>query len=125
MCWCRSWCSRSPRCSNRSIRGLKISARVLGAGRARTFWLITFPLSIDGVGTGSILVFMLATGSFVTVLLLGGGSMQTLPLLIYQQFITTRDFGLAAAMSNIMLVIAAVFLYLQLRLVRRKGVKAT
>src|SRR4051794_31147828 len=90
---------------------LEDSARILGAGRLRTFWLITFPLSLDGVGTGSILVFMLASGSFVTLLLLGGGSMQTLPLLIYQQFATTRDFGLAAAMSNLMLVIAAVFLY--------------
>lgn len=103
---------------------LEDSARVLGASPSRTFWLITFPLSLDGVGTGSILVFMLATGSFVTLLLLGGGSMQTLPLLVYQQFVTTRDFGLAAAMSNLMLVIAAIFLYLQLRLVRRKGVKA-
>ena len=103
---------------------LEESALVLGAGRLRTFLLIVLPLSLDGIGTGSILVFMLANGSFVTLLLLGGGSMQTLPLLIYQQFSTTRDFGFAAAMSTTLLVIALACLYLQLRLIRRRGVRS-
>ncbi len=102
---------------------LEESARILGAGRFQTFFRVTLPLSLDGVGTGSILVFMLANGSFVTLLLLGGGSLQTLPLLIYQQFTTTRDFGFAAAMSNVLLAIAVLCLYLQLRMIRRQGVK--
>ena len=100
---------------------LEESARILGAGKIRTFFKVTFPLSLDGIGTGSILVFLLANGSFVTILLLGAGSMQTLPLLIYQQFNTTRDFGFAAAMSNVLLLVALVCLYLQLRLIRRRG----
>lgn len=103
-------------------RRLEESARILGAGKLQTFFRITFPLSIDGVGTGAILVFMLANGSFVTLLLLGGGTLQTLPLLIYQQFNTTRDFPFAAAMSNALLVLAVICLYLQLRLIRRRGV---
>jgi putative spermidine/putrescine transport system permease protein len=65
---------------------------------------------------------MLAMGSFVTLLFLGGGSLQTFPLLIYQQFNTTRDFGMAAAMSNVLMVIAVVLLFVQLRLIRRQGV---
>ena len=93
---------------------------MLGAGRFRTFWEVTLPLSLDGIGTGAILVFMIANGSFVTLVLLGGG-LQTLPLLIYQQFNTTRDFGMASAMSTILLVIAVLCLWLQLRLVRRRG----
>lgn len=103
---------------------LEESARVLGAGWWRTFFQITFPLSLDGVGTGAIIVFMLASGSFVTLLMLGGGSMQTLPLLIYQQFTTTRDFGFASTMSNVMLLVALACLYLQLRLIKLRGVKA-
>jgi putative spermidine/putrescine transport system permease protein len=99
---------------------LEESAKILGAGRFRTFWEVTLPLSLDGVGTGAILVFMIANGSFVTLVLLGGG-LQTLPLMIYQQFNTTRDFGMASAMSTILLVIAVVCLFLQLRLVRRRG----
>ncbi|WP_118134640.1 ABC transporter permease [Oceanicella sp. SM1341] len=101
-------------------RRLEESAQMLGAGRVRTFFEVTLPLSLDGVGTGAILVFMIANGSFVTLVLLGGG-LQTLPLLIYQQFNTTRDFGMASAMSTILLVIALVCLWLQLRLVRRQG----
>jgi putative spermidine/putrescine transport system permease protein len=100
---------------------LEESAKILGAGRLRTFWEVTLPLSLDGIGTGAILVFMIANGSFVTLVLLGGG-LQTLPLLIYQQFNTTRDFGMASAMSTILLVIAVFCLFLQLRLVRRRGV---
>ncbi len=103
-------------------RRLEESARILGAGKLQTFLRVTFPLSIDGVGTGAILVFMLANGSFVTLLLLGGGTLQTLPLLIYQQFNTTRDFPFAATMSNALLVLAVCCLYAQLRLIRRRGV---
>ncbi|MTH33742.1 ABC transporter permease subunit [Paracoccus limosus] len=100
---------------------LEEGAQMLGASPWRTFREVTLPLSADGIGTGAILVFMIANGSFVTLVLLGGG-FQTLPLLIYQQFTTTRDFGMASAMSVVLLVIALACLYLQLRLVRRQGV---
>ena len=102
---------------------LEESARILGASRIKTFLRVTFPLSLDGIGTGFIIVFLLANGSFVTLLLLGGGDLKTLPLLIYQQFTISRDFQFAAAMSNVLLAIAVGCLYLQLRLIRRKGVK--
>jgi putative spermidine/putrescine transport system permease protein len=102
-------------------RRLEESAQLLGANRLRTFWEVTLPLSADGISTGSILVFMVANGSFVTLVLLGGG-LKTLPLLIFQQFNTTRDFGMASTMSTVLLVVALVCLYLQLRLVRRGGV---
>jgi len=59
----------------------------------------------------------------VTLLLLGGGEITTLPLLIYQQFTISRDFLFAAAMSNVLLVIALGCLYLQLRLIRRRGIR--
>jgi putative spermidine/putrescine transport system permease protein len=104
--------------------GLEDSARLLGAGRWSTFFHITFPLSLDGVATGSILVFMLTNGSFVTLLLLGGGALQTLPLLVFQQFNTTQDYVMGAVMSNLLLVIAVICLFLQLRLIRRRGVAA-
>ncbi len=99
---------------------LEESAELLGASRWRAFREVTLPLSIDGIITGSILVFMVANGSFVTLLLLDGG-LQTLPLLIYQQFNTTRDFGMVGAMSTVLLVLAMGCLWLQLRLVRREA----
>jgi putative spermidine/putrescine transport system permease protein len=103
---------------------LEESARILGASRLQAFLRVTLPLSLDGIGTGAIVVFMVANGSFVTLLLLGGNSLLTLPLLIYQQFNTTRDFGLASAMGNLLLVAAVGCLYLQLRLIKRRGIKS-
>lgn len=102
---------------------LEEASRLLGASRLGTFFRITLPLTLDGVGTGVVLVFMLANGSFVTLLLLGGG-LQTLPLLIFQQFNTTRDFAFAAAMSNVLLVAAVLCLLIQAWLIRRRGVRA-
>jgi len=103
-------------------RRLEEAAQLLGAGRLRTFREVTLPLSLDGVATGSIVVFMLANGSFLTMLLLGGGSVVTLPLLIYQQFLLVQNLGFAAAMGNVLLALAVLSLFLQLRLIRRQGV---
>lgn len=102
---------------------LEESARILGAGRLATFLRITLPLSLDGIATGCILVFVLTNGSFLTMLLLGGGQVTTLSLLIYQQFNLTQDVGFAAAMGNVLLVFALICLALQARFVRREGVK--
>jgi putative spermidine/putrescine transport system permease protein len=100
---------------------LEEAAQLLGAGRWRTFREVTLPLSLEGIATGAIVVFMLANGSFLTMLLLGGGSVVTLPLLIYQQFLLVQNLGFASAMGNVLLVLAVLSLFVQLRLIRRKG----
>jgi len=103
---------------------LEEAAELLGASRWRTFREITLPLSLDGIATGAIVVFMLANGSFLTMLLLGGGSVVTLPLLIYQQFLLVQNLGFAAAMGNVLLVLAVISLFIQLRLIRQDGAVA-
>ncbi|WP_298956889.1 ABC transporter permease [uncultured Methylobacterium sp.] len=103
---------------------LEESSRVLGAGPLATFFRITLPLSLDGVATGCILVFVVTNGSFLTMLLLGGGKVTTLSLLIYQQFNVAQDTGFAAAMGNLLLFMALICLALQARFLRREGVKA-
>lgn len=103
-------------------RRLEESARVLGAGRWRAFLFVTLPLSMEGIITGCILVFVLTNGSFLTMLLLGGGKTTTLALLIYQQFNTSGDVGFAAAMGNVLMLLALVGLLLQLVLTRRSRV---
>lgn len=100
---------------------LEEAAQTLGASPARTFWRVTFPLSLDGVGTGSILVFMLAIGSFVTVLLVGGERTMILPLLMYQQVTVVGNFSFAAALGNILLVAALIVLYVQAKALHRRG----
>ncbi|MGY2049740.1 ABC transporter permease [Methylobacterium sp. JK268] len=105
-------------------RRLEESSRVLGAGPLTTFLRITLPLSLDGVATGCILVFVVTNGSFLTMLLLGGGKVTTLSVLIYQQFNLAQDTGFAAAMGNLLLFVALICLALQARFLRRRGVAA-
>lgn len=102
-------------------RRLEEAANILGAGPVRTFVNVTLPLSVPGIVTGSIIVFMMCNGSFLTMLLLGNNSVVTLPVLIYQQFTLVGDAKFSAAMGNILLVLALICLFLQLRLVRPKG----
>jgi len=102
-------------------RRLEESARVLGASRLRAFLSVTLPLSVEGMATGAILVFMLTNGSFVTMLLLGGGKVVTMPLLIYQQFTMTQDLAFASAMGNVLLLAALACLALQVGMLRRRG----
>lgn len=102
---------------------LEESARVLGAGRWQAFLNVTLPLSLDGIATGCTLVFVITNGSFLTMLLLGGGKVQTLSLLIYQQFNLTQDVGFAATMGNVLLVTAMACVALQARFLKRKGIK--
>ena len=67
---------------------------------------MTLPLSLDGIVTGCLLTFVVTNGSFLTMLLLGGGKITTLALLIYQQFNTTQDVAFAAAMGNVLMLAA-------------------
>ncbi|MBN3766179.1 ABC transporter permease [Burkholderia sp. Ac-20365] len=103
---------------------LEDSARSLGAGRLRAFLSVTLPLSFDGILTGCILVFVITNGSFLTMLLLGGGKVTTIALLIYQQFNVTQDVAFAAAMGNVLLLVALIGLVLQARLVRKRNAKS-
>ena len=103
---------------------LEESARVLGAGRLRTFLAITLPLSAEGIATGCLLTFVATNGSFLTMLLLGGGKVTTLAVLIYQQFSTTQDVGFAAAMGNVLMLIAVICFALQYWALRHRDRRA-
>lgn len=97
---------------------LEEAAAVLGASRSSIFLRIILPLSLEGLLTGSILVFTLCVGSFVTVMLLGSTSTMVLPLLIYQQLNIVSDWPFAAAMGMVLLVIVMTVLWLQSRFQR-------
>ncbi len=97
-------------------RRIEEAAAVLGAPPGKVFRYVTLPLSMEGIVTGGILVFTLAIGSFVTVLLLGKTSTMVLPLLIYQQLTTSSDWPFAAAMGITLLVLVSLVLWGQSRL---------
>jgi len=54
-------------------RDLLKAAANLGASPTRTFWQIFFPLSVPALATGSLIVFILCLGFYITPAVLGGG----------------------------------------------------
>lgn len=80
------------------------AARSLGAGKTSAFFLIFLPLSLPGVLAGSLLVFIIAIGFFVTPALLGGLSDTTFVMLIERQVNRLFNWPLASAMSVALLL---------------------
>ncbi|ART67284.1 polyamine ABC transporter permease [Mycobacterium dioxanotrophicus] len=95
---------------------LEEAARSLGASRSQAFWKITFPLSAPGVLAAALLVFVLSISSFVTPQLMGGGRVFLLATEIYNEATQTLNWPLAAAMSTMLVMIFALFIIVQRRL---------
>ncbi|MDR3285266.1 MAG: ABC transporter permease subunit [Holosporales bacterium] len=75
----------------------------LGANNWRSFWNITFPLSIPGIMAGCTLVFVPALGEFVIPELIGGSRTLTIGQTIWSEFFNNRDWPLACAIAVLMM----------------------
>ncbi|QDJ09320.1 ABC transporter permease protein [Roseomonas mucosa] len=89
----------------------------LGASPWRVFRRVTLPLSMPGVGAGALLVFIQALGFYVTPALLGGPNDQMLSYFIGFYANRTVNWGLAAALSVVLLLAVAIVVALYARLV--------
>ena len=104
---------------------LKEASSTLGASRWRTFWSITFPLSLPGVLAGTLLVFALGMSAFVGPLILGGGNVTVMSLIIRDQMGVVLDWPLGSAMSSILVVLTLVLLFFYGQLLRSRDRVAT
>ena len=86
------------------------AAKSLGANNFISFWRIYFPQSIPGIGAGSILVFILAIGYYITPEIVGGTSGTFISNRIAYHISSSLNWGLAAALATILLI-AVLFLY--------------
>lgn len=77
------------------------AAFTLGANPVRAFTKVVLPLSIQGIATGSVIVFCLTIGSYITPIWLGRGFVTVLAIAIYDQMVTLVDWPTGAAMSMI------------------------
>ncbi|MDQ1762365.1 ABC transporter permease [Achromobacter xylosoxidans] len=100
-------------------RALDEASQTLSAGPVKTFMHVTLPLSLPGVITGAVLVYLLSTGAIVTPLLLGGVRDGMLATQIYQDVLQVFDYPKAASMA-IVLLFAAFSLVIPLQWLERR-----
>ena len=95
------------------------ASKDLGASALKTFVRITLPLTLPGVAAGAVFVFVLSIGNFITPDLLGGGQVLMVGNLVYDQFLSARDWPFGAALSLGLIMVMMCLLFAQAVLVNR------
>lgn len=91
-------------------KSLVAAARSMGARPFMAFWRVFFPLSMPGVRSGSLLVFVLCLGFYITPEALGGLRDAMLSTFIAAQVASSFNMARTAASAFVLLAIAAVML---------------
>ena len=84
------------------------AAEDLGCSRFSAFWLITIPLSKQGIIAGCFLVFIPTIGEFVIPSLLGGSQTLMIGKVLWEEFFSNRDWPVASAVAVILLLILVI-----------------
>lgn len=95
----------------------------LGASPFRTFLQVTLPLSMPGVATGCMLVFILLMGEFLIPAFLGGGKVFFLGNAMVDLFLQSRNwpFGSAVAVTLVVIMLVTVTLYMRMAMRSNTG----
>jgi len=94
----------------------------LGAPPLRTFLTVTLPLSIPGIATGCLLVFILLMGEFLIPALLGGGKVFFVGNALVDLFLQSRNWAYGSAVAFTLIVIMLVTVTAYMRLIARLSV---
>jgi putrescine transport system permease protein len=92
----------------------------LGASPRQSFWLVTFPLSLPGVGAGVLLCFIPIVGEFVIPDLLAGSDSLMIGQTLWLEFFTNKDWPVASATAAVLLVLLVAPMLLYDRVQRRQ-----
>lgn len=84
-------------------RSLVRAAETLGAGRVRSFFLVYVPQTAPGIISGSLLVFIVSLGFFITPAVLGGNQSPPVVVLVERHMGVLLDWPMAAALSSLLL----------------------
>ncbi|MEC7258578.1 MAG: ABC transporter permease [Pseudomonadota bacterium] len=101
---------------------LEEASRVLGASRWQTFRTIVLPLSLPGVFTSLMVIYLASIGAIVTPLLLGGITEKFVGSQIYQEVMATFNMSKAAAWSICLLSLSFISLVI-LKLIERRALR--
>ena len=104
-------------------RSVEECAENLGSGKLRRLLTVTIPVVTPSIAAGALMVFMTALADFGTPGILAGGDFRTLPVLIFNEYLseTGGNANLASAISMIIVVISLLILFLQKWWVARKN----
>jgi len=91
------------------------AAQNLGAGARQTFFNVYLPLTVPGAAAGCLIVFIMDIGFLVTPALLGGRKDLMIASLIHNQVQETLNWGLAAALAIMLLLVTSGLLFVYLR----------
>lgn len=94
-----------------------LAAQSLGATPRRAFWRVYFPQSLPGVFAGSMLVFIVALGFYITPAILGSPQNAMMSQLIVQQVSERLDFATAGAMAAVLTILTLVVVALASRFI--------
>lgn len=95
-----------------------LAARGLGAGRLRTFWAVFVPMTVPGIIGAAVIVFVFSLGFFITPAILGGGRSIMVAEFVFVQLFHTTNWGLAAAVSVVLVSIVTLLIAVVLKLTR-------
>jgi putative spermidine/putrescine transport system permease protein len=99
------------------------AAKSLGATNWTAFWRVYFPQSVPGIGAGSILVFILAIGYYITPEIVGGTNGTFISNRIAYHISSSLNWGLAAALGAILLVVVLALYWVYDKIVGIDNVK--
>ncbi len=91
------------------------AAASLGASPASAFWRVYLPLTFPGLAAGTVMVFVICLGFYVTPQFLGGGRVTTVSMKIQQNVTTYVDWGAASALGVVLFVMTAGIFWLASR----------
>jgi putative spermidine/putrescine transport system permease protein len=86
-------------------RRLLMAAAISGASPRQAFLRVFVPVSLHGVAGGSLLVFVLALGFFITPALMGGPQQTMIAMLIATEVDKLFDWGFASALGVVLLLL--------------------
>jgi len=94
-------------------RRLVEAATDLYANRLTAFRRVTLPLSLPGVFSGTLLVFIPALGDFINAQLLGSPQQYMVGNVIQSQYLIVRNYPVAAALSFVLMaaILIGIFIY--------------
>jgi len=99
------------------------AARSMGATPAYAYARVYMPQTLPGIGAGSLLVFILSIGFYITPALVGGRSGQMISNFIAYHMQTSLNWGMAAALGGILLAVVLLLYYAYNRLVGINNLK--